>query len=524
MRKFSPPLLVVLAASFSMMACGGCSDETSPGANANDGTNVVITTKCGENEAFNEISGECQPIVIEGPVEAEEEFVSTDPYHDEEGDGIPDRLDNCPFHENADQADSENDGIGDACDNCPNVENPAQADSTGDGTGDACSDAPVGEICGNQAANFAVLKPNIYILFDKSGSMGEWYNCMDPDFTGCGATCTNIDCLYMMCCLRHSEPFPIDQAKTGLDAVADALAGDVRFGFAAYPLPYNPDVITCDSQELLSMGDHTAAQVKSAWANLQPEGNTPTGTSLRQIRESGALSDPTDPNDAGRAKAVILITDGEPNVCEDMNPAVLEASRLQQQGASVYVIGFVSEANEATLNAIAEAGGTNNPNDASKRFYVADNTQQLVDVISEISSDIVECSYILDPKPQDTNKIWVKLNDAYLDRDGYSYESTTGTLHLSGETCDQLKAADASATTLEIILGCPSDCDPEKFWGCCLREGEACEQDSDCCFTTCENGVCADPCRPSGVSCEDNDDCCGGVCGGTPGNMICVAQ
>jgi hypothetical protein len=272
------------------------------------------------------------------------------------------------------------------------------------------------------------------------------------------------------------------------------------------------------------MGEHTAQQVKASYATLQPEGATPTGTSLRRIRDTGGMNDPADPQDAGRAKAVILITDGEPNVCEDDNPAVIEAGRLEQQGASVYVIGFASEANEQTLNDIATAGGTDNPDDATRRFYVAADTQQLVDVISDISSEIVSCSYLLEPKPRDTNKIWVKLNGAYLPRTGYSYESSTGTLHLSGETCDQLKMADAMATSLEITIGCPTDCDPEKFWGCCLDEGETCTQDSDCCFSDCLNGVCKDPCRPSGVSCEEDAQCCGGVCGGTPGAKICVSQ
>ena len=36
--------------------------------------------------------------------------------HDEDGDGIADAADNCPFLANADQADGDGDGVGDACD------------------------------------------------------------------------------------------------------------------------------------------------------------------------------------------------------------------------------------------------------------------------------------------------------------------------------------------------------------------------------------------------------------------------
>ena len=38
---------------------------------------------------------------------------------DADGDGVPDRRDNCPLVSNADQADGDADGIGDACDSCP---------------------------------------------------------------------------------------------------------------------------------------------------------------------------------------------------------------------------------------------------------------------------------------------------------------------------------------------------------------------------------------------------------------------
>ncbi|MBN1419538.1 MAG: thrombospondin type 3 repeat-containing protein, partial [Planctomycetes bacterium] len=40
-----------------------------------------------------------------------------DGYHDLDGDGIPDEIDNCIRTKNADQADGDGDGVGDACDN-----------------------------------------------------------------------------------------------------------------------------------------------------------------------------------------------------------------------------------------------------------------------------------------------------------------------------------------------------------------------------------------------------------------------
>ena len=73
--------------------------------------------------------------------------------NDQDGDGVPDNVDNCPTVYNPDQADSNHDGIGDACDptfdsdgdgipngkdNCPKVPNPGQEDANQNGIGDAC--------------------------------------------------------------------------------------------------------------------------------------------------------------------------------------------------------------------------------------------------------------------------------------------------------------------------------------------------------------------------------------------------
>jgi hypothetical protein len=84
---------------------------------------------------------------------------------DDDGDGAPNSLDNCPDTANPGQLDADGDGTGDACDtctdtdrdgfgnpgypasscaldNCPDTANPAQTDGEGDGAGDACDNCP----------------------------------------------------------------------------------------------------------------------------------------------------------------------------------------------------------------------------------------------------------------------------------------------------------------------------------------------------------------------------------------------
>jgi len=59
---------------------------------------------------------------------------------DEDGDGVDDGEDNCPFTQNSDQQDMDGDEVGDHCDNCVQTSNPDQADSDMDGMGDVCDE------------------------------------------------------------------------------------------------------------------------------------------------------------------------------------------------------------------------------------------------------------------------------------------------------------------------------------------------------------------------------------------------
>ena len=61
---------------------------------------------------------------------------------DQDGDGQPDAIDNCPNTPNPAQADSDGDGVGDACDICPANADPNQTDTDADGVGDACDICP----------------------------------------------------------------------------------------------------------------------------------------------------------------------------------------------------------------------------------------------------------------------------------------------------------------------------------------------------------------------------------------------
>jgi M6 family metalloprotease-like protein len=65
-----------------------------------------------------------------------------DPVNDIDEDGVCGDVDNCPTTANADQDDDDTDGVGNACDNCPDVGNAGQGDGDSDEIGDLCDNCP----------------------------------------------------------------------------------------------------------------------------------------------------------------------------------------------------------------------------------------------------------------------------------------------------------------------------------------------------------------------------------------------
>ena len=62
------------------------------------------------------------------------------PFHDEDGDGVADVTDNCPFRPNPLQENQDLDAVGNVCDNCPLSANSRQEDNDLDRSGDVCDD------------------------------------------------------------------------------------------------------------------------------------------------------------------------------------------------------------------------------------------------------------------------------------------------------------------------------------------------------------------------------------------------
>ena len=124
-------------------------------------------------EKCNGKDDDCDDVVDNNFIDTDEDGEADCVDYDDDGDDVPDQLDNCGHIPNPNQADADGDGVGDVCDgdddndgvpdeidNCPLVQNPDQEDSDGDGEGDKCDDDMDGDGIGDGEDNCpAVVNP-----------------------------------------------------------------------------------------------------------------------------------------------------------------------------------------------------------------------------------------------------------------------------------------------------------------------------------------------------------------------------
>lgn len=337
-------------------------------------------------------------------------------------------------------------------------------------TGDGSDGDGVSEACQPRSKYLQVYQPNVYVLFDRSESM---------------------------------EGQKMTDAKSGLDQVADQVADKIRIGISGYPI----QSCCCSTEQLLELGEHTPQEIKMSYASLDAAGGTPTAAALSLVRQAERLTDPDDDRDDKRTKAVILITDGEPNdseVCPDnAKDAVTQTEKLAEEGILTYVVGYQAEADPGTLNALAEAGGTDAP--GSNRFYEASDGQALADAMLDITGSSISCSFRLDPTPPKGTGVNVTIGDEDVPDSGYEFDDSTGKVQLKDDWCSQVRDQASQGIKLNIDVGCPG----------CSVAGESCGSDDDCCGeAVCDGGTCKEPCRNVGQECITGSECCSGTCGG----------
>lgn len=246
------------------------------------------------------------------------------------------------------------------------------------------------EACAQATAEAKVIPLNIFVAVDQSGSMitdNKWENVKsaftqffkDPDAAGIGVALRFWPDAY-----DFSDPNP---------PIACNDAVDFTCGPAVVAACEQPEV----DVGLLSDPAHQQKLIDAFNAH-QPDGSTPTSAALDGATKWAAKF-VFNHNHTEQA-IVLLVTDGEPTTC-DVNPTNINKiaeKALAGAGVLTFAVGLAGS-NQATMNAIAQAGGT------GQAFMIASGmaAQDLLKALKQIQANAVSCSFAmpLPPNPKD---------------------------------------------------------------------------------------------------------------------------
>ena len=241
-------------------------------------------------------------------------------------------------------------------------------------------------VCQYMTDDGQVIKPRVYVLLDRSGSM-----LADAQSGG-----------------NSSEPDWQDHTRwraalDGLDRVRDAFGPSIELDVAVFPRPDlegdGGDNECADPAEVAGLNYHDQIYNPQSESRRDHAATslTPTNRAVRFVNGNNLIDIPADPFADRRPKIFILITDGVPaDECafDGEEGSVEEQTRreiaqlYEQEGVPVYVVGFGFNGDTAVLDSFAEAGGTNNPQSEEHRFYNA----RTADGMLSVFDDIIGCS------------------------------------------------------------------------------------------------------------------------------------
>ena len=309
--------------------------------------------------------------------------------------------------------------------------------------------------CNQVAIDFAPKVPSVFILVDRSSSMFEralW------------------------------EPL-----KNGVLAVIDQLDGEIRFGFSSYTGERGN--VCPQLTMIVPVEKNNYPAIERAYNAIERptfKGETPTALALNEITTLlTERADQPDANDPVGPKHIVLVTDGEPDFCDDPNvtcsrdavvAAVQQAFTL---GISTFIFSVGGEVERAHLGDVANAGvglpvedrqmavmyqcpersGTYSATSGSAPFFEPDvtNQQALVDALTGAIAGVRSCTFDLQGKVQIDLSLadqgLVTIDGApvpYGAPDGFRMNSPTQ-LELLGKSCAQLR----QPQTLRISIDFP---------------------------------------------------------------------
>lgn len=286
--------------------------------------------------------------------------------------------------------------------------------------------------CSSVEIPAASVPPNLLIVLDRSCSMQE--------------------------AIGNSTKWAI--AVGAIEKLTTDYAAKIRFGLTLFPDLVKPDCLQ-DKIPIPTAPGNEAAIQKLLTASLSsadayyPKGPCVTNidTAMQQAQTDPALTD------ASRADYVVLLTDGEQEVCKMAggDPTTIQAiDDLAKQGVHTFVIGFGQGVGVTSLDNFANAGLEPNKN-GPNAFYDAADQATLDAVFAQIATKTASCVFQLKSPPADPTQIYAFFDGQSVPhdpkhQDGWDFDAGTDQVTFYGMACDELKQG--KVKKVQVVYGC----------------------------------------------------------------------
>lgn len=281
--------------------------------------------------------------------------------------------------------------------------------------------------CSGEQKDASHLPPDLLILLDRSGSMIE----------------NNVE--------GGANSRWVEATEALSTALRDTQAG-INWGLKLYP---DDDWCGVSQGANVEVGSGTAESIITEFLMTPPKADL-THTPTRAAVVEGLAYLQTLQTDT--PKAIVLVTDGEPNCGlplgladgdRDVEAPIAAVAQAAAAGIPVYVVGFSisKEQTEATLNSLAEAGGKQKDN-PFKKYYTAENDAEFQAAMREISADAASCTFDLTDPPAGKDVTIYLFSEADQSTEeipedptmtnGWAY-SDADTIEIYGPSCDLVR-------------------------------------------------------------------------------------
>jgi von Willebrand factor type A domain len=309
--------------------------------------------------------------------------------------------------------------------------------SGGSSSGSGGSKTPTADAnCGQRMFDLKKVPPDVLIVLDRSGSMGDAVpmgTCAAPP------------------CSKWTE------VSNAVKKVVTATDTAIRWGIKFFP----EDTVHCQVGPgvAVPIGDMTGAAIGTAIDAQLPQG-AGTPTQVAMMTATTFVAGLQEPN----AKYILLATDGEPNC----NPGpggnaaagagtVAAVAAAAAMGIPVFVVGIATSGPaDAVLSMVAIAG--KRPRAGMPPYYPVANGDDLVAALGTIGGQIASCTFGFGEMPPDPDNIEVTAGGVKIPKDpahasGWDYGTGQMSIVLYGSYCD--KAKDKTLPEIQAIFGCP---------------------------------------------------------------------